>query len=587
MPQYNEYDPVNAEDVGANDLILWEVGGETFKMTKSEFKLLTSMVEIEDVAGTTYTLLAADQGKIKRASNASAKTVTVPGTSGFILNAPIVIRNHGAGDLSLSASGATINGNSTTLTQYQSAVLVPISTDVWDLYIGGAGSGSGLTTLSTPASLTMTAAGENDMDFVWDDVANEDGFEVQIAEDAGFTVNVQTDNVGAGILSTSFSGLTEGTTYYGRVKAVGDGVTYSDSGYATDSADTDDAGLVGLTPPSPATATVISDTEIDFAWTNVSNESGFSVQIATNAGFTTGVSTVSKGVDVLSHSFTGLTPSTHYYFRVKAVGDGVTYGDSTYTSDDDTTNATGGYDTDAQTYFTAVDAVAGSPLTTPQKDAYNDWVVAEKAAGRYTARIAIYPIMGGNAAAHAINAKNPGTYNLTFTGTWTHDANGMKSNGVGNAHAATGIYPHLVLGLNSIHMSFYCNDDSGTEGFHMGVGAPGPGISYGKTFAPYTYAHNAATQVGTTGSMVGMHIISRIASGQYYYVRAGVSNTVAVASTAFEGTNDLVIGNYKSALNAASGFRFAFAAVGTGLSSADAVATTTEVNALQTALGRA
>ena len=96
----------------------------------------------------------------------------------------------------------------------------------------------------------------------------------------------------------------------------------------------------GTTPLSAplVNMTANSSTAMTITWTDVANEDGYTVQIATNSGFTTGVQTASKGVGVLSHQFTGLTASTLYYGRVKAVGSG-SYSDSAYGTDSETTSA--------------------------------------------------------------------------------------------------------------------------------------------------------------------------------------------------------------------------------------------------------
>lgn len=71
---------------------------------------------------------------------------------------------------------------------------------------------------------------------------------------------------------------------------------------------------VGTVTPS-----VISTTQIDLAWTAVTNANGYIVERATNTGFTTGVQ---AGVLTGTNSFksTGLTTGTAYYYRVTAVG---------------------------------------------------------------------------------------------------------------------------------------------------------------------------------------------------------------------------------------------------------------------------
>lgn len=83
-------------------------------------------------------------------------------------------------------------------------------------------------------------------------------------------------------------------------------------------------GLVlDITAPSVPTmsaGSVVSDTEIDWAWSAATDDTavtGYDLQVATNAGFTTGLTTYNLG-NVLVYSSTGLVASTTYYARVRA-----------------------------------------------------------------------------------------------------------------------------------------------------------------------------------------------------------------------------------------------------------------------------
>lgn len=72
---------------------------------------------------------------------------------------------------------------------------------------------------------------------------------------------------------------------------------------------------------STITATTISNTQINLSWTAISNVASYTLQRATNAGFTTNlVSTPS--IAGTTSSATSLTPGTTYYFRVAGVGTG-------------------------------------------------------------------------------------------------------------------------------------------------------------------------------------------------------------------------------------------------------------------------
>lgn len=115
---------------------------------------------------------------------------------------------------------------------------------------------------------------------------------------------------------------------------------------------------VDVTAPSvPAgfSATKFSSTRIDLAWSASSDNvavTGYQLRRATNSGFSTGVTDIDLG-NVTSYSNTGLTPSTQYWYKVRAKDASGNY--SAYSSaDDDTTDAPPPivleYDLDLQSY---------------------------------------------------------------------------------------------------------------------------------------------------------------------------------------------------------------------------------------------
>lgn len=74
------------------------------------------------------------------------------------------------------------------------------------------------------------------------------------------------------------------------------------------------------TAPTNLTATAVSTSQINLAWTDASNnESGFQVQRATDSGFTQNLVTSNLGANVTSFQSTGLAASTTYFYRVRAV----------------------------------------------------------------------------------------------------------------------------------------------------------------------------------------------------------------------------------------------------------------------------
>lgn len=67
------------------------------------------------------------------------------------------------------------------------------------------------------------------------------------------------------------------------------------------------------------TPTVDSATQITLDWTGITNAAGYIVERATNAGFTTGLTSTTIYGNTPTLVVTGLTTATAYYFRVTAV----------------------------------------------------------------------------------------------------------------------------------------------------------------------------------------------------------------------------------------------------------------------------
>jgi xyloglucan-specific exo-beta-1,4-glucanase len=82
--------------------------------------------------------------------------------------------------------------------------------------------------------------------------------------------------------------------------------------------------------PSALTATAVSTTQINLSWTdNSANETTFIIERATNSGFTSNLVSTSVAANTTTHSATGLTANTTYYFRVRAANEA---GDSAHSN---------------------------------------------------------------------------------------------------------------------------------------------------------------------------------------------------------------------------------------------------------------
>lgn len=108
---------------------------------------------------------------------------------------------------------------------------------------GTSSESSGLTKLSTPGSFAVVADGENALDLSWTDVANEVEYQIEksLTGTGGWVLY---SNPVAGSTSATETGLNPGDVIYYRIKALGDGVSYADSLYASSFGQTENSGDV-------------------------------------------------------------------------------------------------------------------------------------------------------------------------------------------------------------------------------------------------------------------------------------------------------------------------------------------------------
>lgn len=262
-----------------------------------------------------------------------------------------------------------------------------------------------------------------------------------------------------------------------------------------------------------------------------------------------------------------------------------------------TSNALTIIDADAQAFFTA------SGLTgTTNQSAINQLVVDMKGYGIWTKMKAIYPIIGGTAALHKWNLKDPqdtnAAFRLVFNGGWTHSSTGAKGNGT-NAWAATYLIPNTHLTNNSTHVNYYSRTNSAEDGTAIGgIAADAPNYSRiamwirWSTNQFFSDQYNDLTNritVANTDSR-GLFTSNRTASNLFKAYRNGsVIGTNTNASINLTNANQyLALNAYHQAGNALlySARECAFASIGDGLTDTEAANFYTAVQAYQTTLGR-
>jgi hypothetical protein len=213
---------------------------------------------------------------------------------------------------------------------------------------------------------------------------------------------------------------------------------------------------------------------------------------------------------------------------------------------------------------------------------------------------AIYPFVGGTAAQHRFNLKDPRTVNaafyLEFFGGWTHSSTGALPNGV-NAYADTYLIPSIDLLTNNTHLSHYSRTQNSATNSHD-MGSEKAGYTYdlyqyyngvsAKGFLDGTYPQDAS-QVNNTNTL-GLLIGTRIANNnQKTYFNGVLQNTNTNIKVLPLPNNSIYIGATHNDLIASSpsNKQCAFSSIGDGLTDTEAANFYTAVQTYQTTLGRA
>jgi PKD repeat protein len=181
---------------------------------------------------------------------------------------------------------------------------------------------------AAPSNLTATAVSFSQINLAWSDNSdNESGFKIERCEGAGCTNFAQVATAGQNATSYQDTGLSGSTTYRYQVRASNSG---GNSDYSNIAEATTPAPPSPPAAPSNLTATAVSNSQINLAWTdNAGNEDGFKIERCQGAGCVNFAQIASVGANVTSYQNTGLAVGTTYRYRVRASNGG---GNSDYSN---------------------------------------------------------------------------------------------------------------------------------------------------------------------------------------------------------------------------------------------------------------
>jgi titin len=165
---------------------------------------------------------------------------------------------------------------------------------------------------AAPSGLTITSITSATVSLAWTDNANnETGFKVQRKQGAtGIYTQIATPGANVTTFTDNDPALLDGTQYYYKVCATNS---------AGDSAFSNEVnGITTLKSPTAFTATAVSSSQINLAWTDNSlAESGYRIErsLVDDLHFNEIYVT---GPNATAYSDTGLSENTRYYYRVRA-----------------------------------------------------------------------------------------------------------------------------------------------------------------------------------------------------------------------------------------------------------------------------
>jgi len=259
----------------------------------------------------------------------------------------------------------------------------------------------------------------------------------------------------------------------------------------------------------------------------------------------------------------------------------------------------GGVDTDAQAFITAA-----AITNTTQQNAINTLVTDFKGYGIWSKMKALYPFVGGTAAQHRFNLKDPRTINdafyLDFIGGWTHTSTGALPNGTtGYANTKFTISQVYPSSITNIHVSYYSRTNSYNY-YMIGVAdqvgaASGVYVQDNRTRQYYSALNDSAggITVVKSQSSIGHYLTSRTSlTSLKGYINGVVQGSNTSTQSPLKSTIPIVLGGYSSRSVGYPIWYYygnkesAFASIGDGLTDTEAVNFYTSVQKFNTTLGR-
>jgi hypothetical protein len=182
---------------------------------------------------------------------------------------------------------------------------------------------------ATPGGLMVTAMSPAQNNLRWNDVVGDTGMRIERCAGAGCAAFVAVGQVAGNVATFADTGVTAATLYRYRVRAFNAG------------GDSLASAVAELTSqpnaPTNMTATTMSASQINLAWSATGGESGFRIERCTGTGCTSFAQFAQTAANVTAYVNVSLPPATVLRYRVRAFTTG---GQSAYSNISEATTRT-------------------------------------------------------------------------------------------------------------------------------------------------------------------------------------------------------------------------------------------------------
>jgi hypothetical protein len=177
----------------------------------------------------------------------------------------------------------------------------------------GTGANSGNITVVTvplaPVATAATLVTASSFSANWNAATGAASYRLDVSSNSFASADI-VNNLTVNGLTQSVSGLTGGTTYQYRIRAVNASGTSDNSNVITQ--------VTAIAGPVATAATAVTATSFSANWNSVASATGYQLDVASDVSFNTLVINNLDVTNVLTYPVAGLTSGVTYYYRVRA-----------------------------------------------------------------------------------------------------------------------------------------------------------------------------------------------------------------------------------------------------------------------------